>query len=85
MLSSHFNPGDGGLVEGTAKAEGPPAHNFAQNQFFGTKFGMLIPQGISNYVKFVSYPTQGGLRNMPSTKCILLNLSKFYFKYSVFP
>ena len=68
----------------------PPPHNFAQNQFFCPKFGMLIPQGISNYVKFVSYnyltyPAQGGLRNMPSRNCILLNLSKSYFKSSVFP
>ena len=47
-----------------------PPHNFAQNQFICPKFGMLIPQGISNYVQFVSYnyltyPAQGGLRNMP--------------------
>ena len=69
-----LNPGDGGLAEGTAEAGGgprdPPPHNFAQNQFLCPKSSMLIPQGISNYVQFVSYnyltyPAQGGLRNMP--------------------
>ena len=72
--SSGINPGDGGLAEGTAEAGGgqrdPPPHNFAQNQFSCPKLGMLIPQGICNYVQFVSYnyltyPAQGGLRNMP--------------------
>ena len=43
----------------------PPPNKFAQNSFLCPKFGMLIPQGISNYVEFVSYnyptyPAQGG-------------------------
>ena len=54
FLENHFNPGDGGLADGAAEAEGgptdPPPHNFAKNQSLCPKFGMLI----SNYVKFVS-------------------------------
>ena len=48
-----LNPGDGGLAEGTAGD--PPPNNFAQNQLFCPKYGMLIPQEISNYVQFVSF------------------------------
>ena len=73
-----LNPGDGGLAEVSAMAGGPrdpPPLNFAQNQFSCPKLGMLIPQGISNYVQFVSYnyltyPAHGGLPNIPSRNCI---------------
>ena len=74
-----INPGDGGLAEVSTMAGGgprdPPPLNFAQNQFSCPKLGMLIPQGISNYVQFVSYnyltfPAHGGLPNIPSRNCI---------------
>ena len=77
MFWSHLTPGDAGVPESTADPMDPPPHSFAQNQFSCPKFGMLIPQGISDYVKFVSYnyltyPAQGGLRIMPSRNYIFL-------------
>ena len=68
---SPFNPGDGGLQESTDVAgfEEPPPPNFAPNHFPCPKIGMLMPKGISNHGKFVSwnyctYAVRGGSVNM---------------------
>ena len=68
-----LNPADGGLPESTDVARGdwinPHPPNFAPNHFPCPKIGMLMPKGISNHGKFVSwnyctYAVRGGSVNM---------------------